>query len=188
MKRYLLYAGLLLLLGGAISLFFTNKQRLWMSDADAPRGIQSEFPKASERTSAQLYFANRENAFLTAENREFFHAKDPEQFGRDIMNALIKGPQQSDFISTIPKDTALRAFYIAEDGTAYADLTEAVSANHPGGSESELMTICSIVNSLILNIPEISSVKILVEGKESVTLAGHIDLRFPFKANMLLVR
>jgi spore germination protein GerM len=188
MKRYLLYAGLILLLGGIVSLFFMNKQGFWVSDGNVPRSIPSELPKASEKTSVQLYFANREKAFLSAENREFFHAKDPERFGRDIMNALIKGPQQSDFISTIPKDTALRAFYIAEDGTAYADFTEAVSANHPGGSESELMTIYSIVNSLILNIPEISSVKILVEGKESVTLAGHIDLRFPFKANMLLVR
>jgi hypothetical protein len=44
------------------------------------------------------------------------------------------------------------------------------------------------VNSLILNIPEIETVRILVEGKEEATLAGHVDLRFPFQANMLFVR
>jgi len=41
---------------------------------------------------------------------------------------------------------------------------------------------------LILNIPEIDAVKILIDGRDAMTLAGHIDLRFPFKANMLLVR
>ncbi len=50
------------------------------------------------------------------------------------------------------------------------------------------MTIYSMVNSLILNIPEIETVRILVEGKEETTLAGHVDLRFPLRANMLFVR
>jgi hypothetical protein len=39
-----------------------------------------------------------------------------------------------------------------------------------------------------LNIPEIHAVKFLINGKESMTLNGHIDLRSPFKANMLLIR
>ena len=60
--------------------------------------------------------------------------------------------------------------------------------NHPGGIGTEIMTIYSIVNSLVLNIPEIDAVKILIDGKESITLAGHIDLKFPLKADMLLIR
>jgi hypothetical protein len=60
--------------------------------------------------------------------------------------------------------------------------------NHPGGIKLELITIYSIVNSLILNIPAIDAVKILIGGREALTLAGHVDLRFPFKANMLLIR
>jgi hypothetical protein len=39
-----------------------------------------------------------------------------------------------------------------------------------------------------LNIPEIDRVKILIGGGDTMTLAGHIDLRFPFKANMLMIR
>jgi hypothetical protein len=67
-------------------------------------------------------------------------------------------------------------------------MSKEIKEKHPGGSRSELMTIYTIVNSLILNIPEIDAVKILIEGCESMTLAGHIDTRFPFKANMLLIR
>jgi hypothetical protein len=48
--------------------------------------------------------------------------------------------------------------------------------------------VYSIVNSLILNVTDIEAVKILIEGQESITLAGHIDLQQPLKANMLLIR
>ena len=89
---------------------------------------------------------------------------------------------------TIPAGTTLKAFYITRDGTAYVDLSEAIRDGHPGGVKSELFTIYSIVNSLTLNIPEIDAVKILIGGKEAMTLSGHIDGRFPFKANMLLIR
>ena len=50
------------------------------------------------------------------------------------------------------------------------------------------ITIFSIVNSLILNVPQIKTVKFIKGGREALTLAGHIDIRLPFKANMLLVR
>ena len=68
------------------------------------------------------------------------------------------------------------------------DLSAAVRENHPGGVDTELLTVYSIVNSLVLNIPEIRAVKILINGNESMTLAGHIDLQKPVSANMLLIR
>jgi spore germination protein GerM len=91
-------------------------------------------------------------------------------------------------VRTIPEQTTLRALFVAQDGTAYVDLSETIKDTFPGGIKAELFAIFSIVNSLILNIPEIDSVKILVGGNEAMTLAGHVELRFPFNANMLLIR
>ena len=68
------------------------------------------------------------------------------------------------------------------------DLAAGIGDLHPGGIKSELLTIYSIANSLILNVPEVEAVKILVNGNETATLAGHIDLQVPLKANMLLIR
>jgi hypothetical protein len=50
------------------------------------------------------------------------------------------------------------------------------------------LTIYSLVNTLVLNLPEIDRIKILINGREATTLGGHVDLQFPFNANMLLIR
>ncbi len=143
--------------------------------------------KQPEKTIIHLYFANKENSFLIAEKRLLDRPDDPAKMGKLIIGSLIKGPKEG-LMRTISSDTALRALFVTKDKTAYVDLTKAAREKHPGGCKSEIITIYSIVNSLILNIPEIDTVKILIDGRESMTLAGHIDLRFPLKADMLLVR
>ena len=58
---------------------------------------------------------------------------------------------------------------------------------HTGGTQDELLTIYSIVDALTSNLPAVSSVQLLVDGKEVDTLAGHIDLRKPLEKNLNLV-
>lgn len=146
--------------------------------------VEAKYP---ERTIVHLYFANKENSFLIAEKRMLIQPDDPAQMGKLIIESLIKGPKEG-LMQTISSDATLRSLFVTEDKTAYADFSPAIREKHPGGCKSEIITIYSIVNSLILNIPEIDMVKILIDGRESTTLAGHIDLRFPLKADMLLVR
>jgi spore germination protein GerM len=50
---------------------------------------------------------------------------------------------------------------------------------------AEELTIASIVSTLTANDPQVRRVKILIEGKERETLAGHADLtRFYSSAEM----
>jgi len=141
----------------------------------------------TQKSPIHLYFAGRNGNYLMAEQRVILHPDDPAGLADAIVKALIKGPQKG-LLKTIPADTQLRALYITPDGTCYVDLSEAVRKDHPGGSKSELLTIYSIVNSLVLNVSEIERVQILIDGNEAPTLAGHIDLQLPVKANMLLIR
>ena len=64
------------------------------------------------------------------------------------------------------------------------DLSREVSMGHPGGSLEELFTVYAIVNALTMNVPDITAVQILVEGREVDTLAGHVDLRHPLGRNL----
>ncbi|MBC2695587.1 MAG: GerMN domain-containing protein [Desulfobacteraceae bacterium] len=186
-KRHILYIVIAIIALTAIYLIVHNMPEKSPRLNEFEKNIQNVNPQQSDKKKVHLYFADKGNSFLIAEERIIAQSPDPAEFGKTIIEALIKGPIEG-LMRTIPVGTALSAFYITQDGTAYVDLTKEVKERHPGGIKTELITIYSIVNSLTLNISGINAVKILIGGYESMTLSGHIDLRFPLKANMLLIR
>ena len=58
---------------------------------------------------------------------------------------------------------------------------------HPGGTLQELMTVYTIVNAVLTNLPDLQDVQILIGGQEVDTLAGHVDLRRPLRKNDALI-
>ena len=120
------------------------------------------------------------------EERSGLGSDDPAVFCRQIIEALISGPMSA-LVRTIPSATTLRAIFV-DDKTAYVDLSREVAASHPGGIVSELMTVYSIVDTLVLNVDAVDKVKILIAGQDAETLSGHIDIRFPLNADILLIR
>jgi hypothetical protein len=187
-KRYIGYI-VFILMAGIVSLL------VMVMRSDQPGAVHRQFEESpqpaasapSQATPVHLYFSDKNNQFLMAEERVLKSLKNPEFFAKSIVESLIKGPQHG-LVRTIPAEAAVRAVYLTPQGICYLDLTSAVAENHPGGIRSELLSIYSIVNSLVLNVAQIEAVKILINGDESMTLAGHIDLQIPIKANMLLIR
>ncbi len=59
---------------------------------------------------------------------------------------------------------------------AIVNLRTAWADAHPSGITSETLTIQSIVATLHTNLPEITAVRFLVDGKPRDTLAGNIEL------------
>jgi spore germination protein GerM len=70
----------------------------------------------------------------------------------------------------------IRDVYLVDPGLAVIDLNAAFADNHRSGVLVEELTVVSLVQTLSANIPGITRVKILVEGNERETLAGHADL------------
>ncbi|MCF8070247.1 MAG: GerMN domain-containing protein [Desulfobacterales bacterium] len=140
-----------------------------------------------EKFVAHLFFGGMDQEYLTAEEWALVYSGSPSELGYKILEALLSGPR-GNHVRTIPEETVIRAFYITKQGTAFVDLTGGIRENHPGGIKAEIFTIFSIVNSLILNIEEINAVKILIDGNEVRTLAGHMDLTMPLRAEMRLIR
>jgi hypothetical protein len=70
----------------------------------------------------------------------------------------------------------IRDVYLVDPGLAVIDLNAAFADGHRSGVLVEVLTVVSLVQTLSANIPGITRVKILVEGKERDTLAGHADL------------
>ena len=143
--------------------------------------------KEKEPLSLQLFFSSQTQFSLAAEMREV--KKDEPDIHQEIhyaISELIKGPIDIGLVPTIPPDTKLRSFYLDKNGVGYADFSQEIVQNFPGGSWRELMTIYSIVNTVIKNFPQVHRVKLLINGQELETLRGHISIRRAFSLNETL--
>jgi hypothetical protein len=59
---------------------------------------------------------------------------------------------------------------------AVVNLTGSFANSHPSGIETEMLTILSICGTLHANLPRVTQVRFLVDGRQRATLAGHADL------------
>jgi hypothetical protein len=59
---------------------------------------------------------------------------------------------------------------------AVVNLSGSFAANHPSGIQTETLTVLSICGTLHANLPRVTEVRFLVDGKPRPTLAGHDDL------------
>lgn len=135
-------------------------------------------PEAARRIKATLFYVAADGRRLAAAERDVLHAEGVPEQARRIVEALLE-PAPDGLSSAIPAGTALRGVYLGDRGDAYVDFTGSLRTNHPGGSDSEILTVYAIVSALTANLPAITSVQILIEGHEVDTLAGHVDLRRP---------
>ncbi|ACL04745.1 conserved hypothetical protein [Desulfatibacillum aliphaticivorans] len=151
------------------------------SESGAEQGAQQE------RTGvAHLYFISPKGYHLAAEDRRLEADQAPALHAKALIQALLDGPR-GDGLRCIPEDTRLLAVYV-RNGLCYVDFSREISQGLPGGAEAEYMTVFALVNTLCLNVQDISSVKILIEGKEAETLGGHVELTYPFGADMTIIR
>jgi hypothetical protein len=59
---------------------------------------------------------------------------------------------------------------------AVVDLSASFVSSHPSGIEPETLTLLAILGTLHANLPKITQVRFLVDGRQQETLAGHADL------------
>jgi Sporulation and spore germination len=107
---------------------------------------------------------------------------DAVERSRQLLQTLIANPPTEEQ-RTLPADTTLSAFYIASDGTAIADFSDAIASELPSGILSEEMAVNSIARTLESNVPGLRRLKILIHGQEADTLAGNVDLTGFFDLN-----
>ncbi len=167
------------LLGWIVAKQASNPQR---SDAARP----NLKPTAMEKKEIHLYFGDLQGRFLRAEQQVVDRPADDNLFGRYLVQALIKGPQNGGS-RTLPEGARLRSFFVA-NATAYVDFESKAFEAHPGGVDAELLTIYSIVNTLVVNVEAIRDVKFLIGGHPAATMAGHLDIQHKFVANMMWIR
>ena len=146
------------------------------SPVDAPQAA------AARKITATLYYVSDDGMSLAGTQKEVPYAAEVADQARAIIEAqLAPAPP---LMSAIPAGTRLKQVFVTERGDAFVDLSPDVTAGHPGGSLEETLTVYTIVDVLTVNLPAITHVQILVDGKEVDTLAGHVDLRQPLAKSL----
>jgi spore germination protein GerM len=134
------------------------------------------------KITATLFYVAEDGMALAPVQREVPFGESVAEQARAIIEAQLSpaAPQ----VSAIPAGVALRDVFVTERGDAFVNLSADITAKHPGGSLLEVFTVYTIVNALTVNLPAITRVQILVDGKEVDTLAGHVDLRHPLAKSL----
>jgi hypothetical protein len=183
-RRTALLAAAVIVALAAVWTLFTIAPRWYRTPASATAAAPAAAPSAPERRiNATLYYISEDGLSLPGIQREILFAEPIVEQARRIVEAqLVEAPPP--YVSSIPPGTSLRALFIGERGEAFVDLSADVRSKHPGGALDELFTTYAIVNALTVNLPAITRVQILIDGKEADTLAGHVDLRHPLQKNL----
>jgi germination protein M len=92
----------------------------------------------------------------------------------NALEALFAGPpNHSKLLPLFPKETKVLGFSL-KNGIAYVNLNQSATQLNVGSSV-ETLAVASIANTLT-KFPDVFRVKILIEGREVESLAGHVDV------------
>ena len=180
--------------GGLAWVLMTGLSRLLQ--APAPGATLGNAPAAATpppdapavpRIKATLYFTSEDGQRLVPVEQEVPLGSTPLAQARAIVEAQLTATPPAPLVSAIPAGTTLRGLFVSDRGNVFVDLDPSVRTRHPGGSMQELLTVYTVVNAILTNLPTLQDVQILVDGRETDTLAGHVDLRRPLRKNDALV-
>jgi len=139
---------------------------------------------ASNPLGYTIYYPNQDETHLVGiEGSEILEEKELYNY---VMTLLIRGPEDDNFVSSIPEGVRLVPFgddlgptmIDKDENLAMVNFSKELVENHPGGETKETLTVASIVNTLT-SFRDIKKVEIYVEGELINTLTGDIELNQP---------
>lgn len=150
----------------------------WLSTPPEDGTAQPAPVEETRKIRARLFYVAEDGVRLAPVEQEVSYGEGTVEQAKRIIEAQLGDPRAA-LASAIPPGTKLRTIFLAQGRTAYIDLSQEISTAHPGGTTNEILTVYTLVNALIVNLPAITGVQLLIDGREIDSLAGHLDLRRP---------
>jgi hypothetical protein len=153
----------------------------WLATSDVQPATPSAAPGAgteARKIQGTLFYVSEDGTSLIGVNHDVVYAATPAEQARRLVEAEVAEPP-NERASAIPKGTTVHAVFLTETHEAYVDLGGTIASGFTGGSLDEALAVYAIVNAVIVNLPDVTAVQILIDGKEVDSLGGHLDLRAP---------
>jgi hypothetical protein len=133
-------------------------------------------PVAGNTERVTLFVAYDDIEVLRSQSAQIPMPSVRQQRAEEVLRALIALYLDKSSPHPLPPGSDIRSVYLVDPGLAVIDVNAAFADGHRSGVLAEELTVTSLIQTLSENIPGILKVKILVEGKQRDTLAGHADL------------
>ena len=110
---------------------------------------------------------------------------EPTLRAREVVRVLIEQWQQKDSTHPIaPNADVKEVFLLNNDKSAIVDVNGAFADQHRSGVMVEELTMAALARTLGANINGLQEMKLIVDGRERETLAGHADLSDFYSTNL----
>jgi hypothetical protein len=140
--------------------------------ATSPQGPEAQ----GKEETIRVLVAYDEDVALRWRTAQAFMPEERDLRARAALRALLAQYLQTPSPHPLARGADIKNVYLINGDTAIVDTTAAFADGHPSGALLEQMTLASLIETLSANVPGITRVKFLVEGRERQTLAGHADL------------
>jgi hypothetical protein len=133
-------------------------------------------PVAGATEQVTLFVAYDDTGVLLTQSARIPLPSVRQQRAEELLRSLLALYLDKSSPHPLPPGSDVRSVYLVDPGLAVIDINAAFADGHRSGVLSEELTVASLIETLSANLPGILRVKILVEGKQRDTLAGHADL------------
>lgn len=133
-------------------------------------------PVTGPRERVVLFIAHDDDGTLRGESAQIPLPSGRQQRAEELLRAVLSRYLDKDSPHRLGPGADIRSVYLIDPGVAVIDLNSAFADTHRSGVLVEELTVASLIQTIAVNTPNLLKVKILVEGKERDTLAGHADL------------
>lgn len=183
-RRVLVMFAILALVALGLGLYALHLKRKVARDEQlaAQQQLALAPPASGSPTPVTLYIASDSDGTLRRMQTNVSLPEERSERARAVLQTLFEQYLQPSSSHPIGAGSDVRNVYLLGDDTAIVDTNSAFADAHPSGVLTEELTVASIVATLNANDSKIQRVKILVNGQERETLAGHADLRRFYEA------
>jgi Sporulation and spore germination len=158
-------------------IFFAWRMHGRATKTEVPAMAQPVAPPASGPTEqATLYVASDNAGVLRPESIPLSLPAGRQERAEELLQALLAIYLGKSSPHALGTGSEIRSVYLVDPGLAVIDLNAAFANGHRSGVLVEELTVLSLISTLSANIPGVTRIKILVDGRERETLAGHVDL------------
>jgi hypothetical protein len=167
--------------------FYVWQLRKSAVDDSVPAATPEAVSTPSNATEKQvvLWVAHDDTGTLKSQSASIALSSERQRQAEDIARDLLTVYTAKGSPHPLPVGSGVRNIYFVDPGLLVVDVNSELAAGQTSGILAEELTITSLAQTLSANIPAISRVKFLVNGKEASTLAGHADLSNIYDASQI---